>query len=297
MGRRSGRPDRRAARLPHPARRRDRRRRPRGEHAAGVHRRRRDLQSSSDRSPGSLLEEVGKTLIYRVGGAAGPLYGTGFRQIGVTVSEAVTPDGEVLLSALRAGLEGIQALGAAAAGDKTMVDAWEPAVAAFERTLRSGGVTEEAARNAAEAANAGCRGDPADAGAEGTGVVPGFAEHRTSRSRRDVDRAHLRGARTSPPSRDRDRALRRGGSSRHDPVRRSGGTHPQGAWGARRDSASRRSRIGWGSRRQPSTACSARSSSRSSSSRTPTAGSTGWERPCSSSGTRSSTTTSCALAR
>ena len=55
------------------------------------------LQSSSDRSPGSLLEEVGKTLIYRVGGAAGPLYGTGFRQIGVTVSEAVTPDGEVLL--------------------------------------------------------------------------------------------------------------------------------------------------------------------------------------------------------
>ena len=113
------------------------------------------VQSSSDRSPGSLLEEVGKTLIYRVGGAAGPLYGTGFRQIGVTISEAVTPDGEVLLSALRAGLEGIQALGAAAAGDKTMVDAWEPAVAAFQRTLEAGGETEEAARNAAEAANAG----------------------------------------------------------------------------------------------------------------------------------------------
>jgi len=113
------------------------------------------VQSSSDRSPGSLLEEVGKTLIYRVGGAAGPLYGTGFRQIGVTISEAVTPDGEVLLSALRAGLGGIQALGAAAAGDKTMVDAWEPAVAAFQRTLEAGGETEEAARNAAEAANAG----------------------------------------------------------------------------------------------------------------------------------------------
>ena len=45
------------------------------------------LQSSSDRSPGSLLEEVGKTLIYRVGGAAGPLYGTGFRRIGVTFSD------------------------------------------------------------------------------------------------------------------------------------------------------------------------------------------------------------------
>ena len=113
------------------------------------------LESSSDRSPGSLLEEVGKTLVYRVGGAAGPLYGTCFREIGVTVSAAVTPDDDVLLAALRAGLDGIQALGAAAAGDKTMVDAWAPAVAAFERTLRAGGVTEDAARDAAEAANAG----------------------------------------------------------------------------------------------------------------------------------------------
>lgn len=113
------------------------------------------LQSTPDGSPGSLLQEVGTTLIYRVGGAAGPLFGTGFRQIGATLCEAGTPDGEVLLSALRAGLEGIQALGAAAPGDKTMVDAWEPAVSAFERALRAGGNTGEAARDAAEAANAG----------------------------------------------------------------------------------------------------------------------------------------------
>jgi dihydroxyacetone kinase-like protein len=113
------------------------------------------LQSSSGGSPGSLLQEVGTTLIYRVGGAAGPLFGTGFHQIGETLCEAGTPDGEVLLSALRAGLEGIQTLGAAAPGDKTMVDAWEPAVSAFERTLRAGGNVGEAARNASEAASAG----------------------------------------------------------------------------------------------------------------------------------------------
>jgi dihydroxyacetone kinase-like protein len=113
------------------------------------------LQSSPDGSPGSLLHEVGTTLVYRVGGAAGPLFGTGFRQIGATLSEAGQPDGEVLLSALRAGLLGIQALGAAAPGDKTMVDAWEPAVSALERTLRAGGTAGEAARSAAEAANAG----------------------------------------------------------------------------------------------------------------------------------------------
>jgi dihydroxyacetone kinase-like protein len=113
------------------------------------------LQSSPEGSPGSLLEEVGTTLVYRVGGAAGPLFGTGFRQIGATVSEADQPDGEVLLSALRAGLAGIQVLGAAVPGDKTMVDAWEPAVSALERTLRVGGTMSEAARSAAEAANAG----------------------------------------------------------------------------------------------------------------------------------------------
>jgi dihydroxyacetone kinase-like protein len=113
------------------------------------------LQSSPEGAPGTLLQEVGTTLIYRVGGAAGPLFGTGFRRIGEIVSDAGTPDGEVLLSALRAGLDGIQALGAAAPGDKTMVDAWEPAVSAFERTLRAGGATGDAARNAVDAANAG----------------------------------------------------------------------------------------------------------------------------------------------
>jgi dihydroxyacetone kinase-like protein len=113
------------------------------------------LQSSPEGAPGLLLAEVGTTLVYRVGGAAGPLFGTGFRQIGATVSEADQPDGEVLLSALRAGLAGIQVLGAAVPGDKTMVDAWEPAVSALERTLRAGGTMSEAARSAAEAANAG----------------------------------------------------------------------------------------------------------------------------------------------
>jgi dihydroxyacetone kinase-like protein len=113
------------------------------------------LQSSPEGSPGALLTEVGTTLIYRVGGAAGPLYGTGFRKMGETLSESHRPDGELLLSGLRAGLDGIKALGAAVPGDKTMVDAWEPAVVAFEETLRAGGTTDQAARNAFEAAVAG----------------------------------------------------------------------------------------------------------------------------------------------
>ncbi len=110
------------------------------------------VTSSSDLPPGDILREVGTTLVYRVGGAAGPLFGTGFREIGAGISAAPSMDAEALLSGLRAGLDGIQALGAAVAGDKTIVDAWAPALVGFERTLRSGGAGDAAASNAAEAA-------------------------------------------------------------------------------------------------------------------------------------------------
>jgi phosphoenolpyruvate---glycerone phosphotransferase subunit DhaL len=105
--------------------------------------------------PGSLLWEVGSTVVREVGGAAGPLYGTGFRRMGEAVGTAQTFDAEVLLAAIRAGLEGVQALGAAVEGDKTMVDAWTPALAAFEHELRAGRGLAEGAEKAAGAAEAG----------------------------------------------------------------------------------------------------------------------------------------------
>lgn len=113
------------------------------------------LQTSDRRSPGALLTEVGTTLIYRVGGAAGPLYGAGFRGMGGALSAAETLDTDALLAALRAGLEGVQALGAAVPGDKTLVDAWAPAVTAFDRELRAGGSAADAGRRASEAASEG----------------------------------------------------------------------------------------------------------------------------------------------
>ena len=100
---------------------------------------------------------VGGTLVYRVGGAAGPLFGTCFRRAGESFGDADAFDGEDLLKALRAGLDGIQGLGAAQEGDKTIVDAYAPALQAFERELRSGGDAPQAARRAADAARAGMR--------------------------------------------------------------------------------------------------------------------------------------------
>ena len=113
------------------------------------------VQAADDRPPGAILTEVGSTIVYRVGGAAGPLYGSAFRRIGAALSEADRLDGEALLTALRAGLDGIQDLGAAVPGDKTIVDAWAPAVAAFERALRSGATVPDAVLRAVEAANEG----------------------------------------------------------------------------------------------------------------------------------------------
>lgn len=107
--------------------------------------------------PGALLQTVGNAIVFKVGGAAGPLYGSAFRDAGAALGDTETFDGEDLLAALRAAVAAIQRLGAAEEGDKTIVDAWLPAVAAFERELRSGGTAADAAARAAVAADEGAR--------------------------------------------------------------------------------------------------------------------------------------------
>jgi len=104
--------------------------------------------SPVDGSPGELLARVGDTLVLTVGGAAGPLYGSAFRCMGRELADADVFDAEGLLSLLRAGLGEMKRLGAARLGDKTIVDAFEPATIAFERGLRAG---EELGRAAARA--------------------------------------------------------------------------------------------------------------------------------------------------
>lgn len=108
-----------------------------------------------DGLPGVLLETVGTTLVLSVGGAAGPLYGSAIRHMGRELADADTFDPEGLLVLLRTGLAEIQRLGAATVGDKTMVDAFEPATHAFERGLRAGEGLVGAAGRARAAAEEG----------------------------------------------------------------------------------------------------------------------------------------------
>jgi dihydroxyacetone kinase-like protein len=87
------------------------------------------LDSSEVDSPASVLKLVAKTLISKVGGASGPLLGTAFLRAATGLEEV---DGASVAAALRAALDGVVARGKAQVGDKTMVDALQPAVEAAE---------------------------------------------------------------------------------------------------------------------------------------------------------------------
>jgi dihydroxyacetone kinase-like protein len=106
-------------------------------------------------SPGQLLILAGKTLVATVGGASGPLWGSALRRAGRTLGDAETFDGKQLALALDAAIDGVVELGAAAVGDKTMVDALVPAARALHEALDSGRSLQEAAQAAADAAREG----------------------------------------------------------------------------------------------------------------------------------------------
>jgi len=79
---------------------------------------------------GSILKTVGTTLVSTVGGASGPLYGTAFLRAGMATSGKHELYESDIVSMLEAALEGIKVRGKAQLGEKTMVDALTPALAA-----------------------------------------------------------------------------------------------------------------------------------------------------------------------
>jgi dihydroxyacetone kinase-like protein len=107
--------------------------------------------------PGQLLRTAGRTFVSTVGGAAGPLYGTALLQAGEALGDEREFGPQRLLAALRAALDGVQRVGAASEGDKTMVDALAPGLAALQLGLARGGSLETAVRSARAAAAGGMR--------------------------------------------------------------------------------------------------------------------------------------------
>ncbi|WP_369387396.1 dihydroxyacetone kinase subunit DhaL [Streptomyces sp. CG1] len=89
------------------------------------------LEKEAPGTPGAVLTLAGRQLISTVGGASGPLYGTLLRRTGKALGDAPEVGAEQLAEALRSGVDGVMALGGAAPGDKTMIDALVPAVDAL----------------------------------------------------------------------------------------------------------------------------------------------------------------------
>ncbi|MEW2069852.1 dihydroxyacetone kinase subunit DhaL [Streptomyces sp. NPDC007346] len=101
-------------------------------------------------TPASILSSTGRLFMSEIGGAAGALYGSALFAIGSALPDADEVNPDEFAAALQAGLDRIQVLGAAVPGDKTMVDAFAPAVAAFRDAAGAGfGPAAEAAADAA----------------------------------------------------------------------------------------------------------------------------------------------------
>ena len=113
------------------------------------------LDAASPGAPGAILTLTGNTLISKVGGASGPLYGTAFRRAGKALGDAADVDLPALSAALDAALAGVQQLGAARESDKTLVDALAAATRAFGKAIAEGASESEALAALAEAAEAG----------------------------------------------------------------------------------------------------------------------------------------------
>jgi dihydroxyacetone kinase-like protein len=113
------------------------------------------LVQTPPETPGAALKLAAMALMSKVGGAAGPLYGTAYLRAATALGESADIDAAALAGALTAARDGIVARGKAELGDKTMVDAWSPAVEAADEVLVAGGDAVAVLAAAAEAAEVG----------------------------------------------------------------------------------------------------------------------------------------------
>ena len=108
------------------------------------------LESADPATPADVLKAVSMALIGKVGGAAGPLYGTAFLRASTTLADKGEVSAEDVAAAIGAALEGVKTRGKAEVGDKTMIDALTPAAEAAGSTSGSVAAVFRAAAEAAK---------------------------------------------------------------------------------------------------------------------------------------------------
>lgn len=115
------------------------------------------LPSVADKDIGTVFKSVGMTLVSTVGGAGGPLYGTFFMQAGTASANKLELSVADWAVALESAINGVIARGKANPGDKTMIDALLPALAALKQAVADGSEMGDALRRSAAAAEQGMK--------------------------------------------------------------------------------------------------------------------------------------------
>ncbi len=113
------------------------------------------LPSTEDKDIGSILKMTGMALISSVGGAGGPLYGTLFMRAGMATAGKYELSSTDVAQMLEAALDGVLQRGKAHPGDKTMVDALQPAIDAYKEALEKGEEITPALQESVKAAHEG----------------------------------------------------------------------------------------------------------------------------------------------
>lgn len=113
------------------------------------------LPTVEDKDIGTILKNVGMTLLSKVGGAAGPLYSTLFMKAGTTIGAKTEMELTDWAKALEAATVGIANLGKALPNDKTMLDSLYPALSALNSAVENGAPNGEALQKSADAAHEG----------------------------------------------------------------------------------------------------------------------------------------------
>jgi dihydroxyacetone kinase-like protein len=106
-------------------------------------------------SIGAVFRSVSQTLLTKVGGASGPLYGTAFLKMSITLKELNEASMEQLGEALREAANGMKQRGKAEEGDKTLIDIWVPVARLLSENKENVKVEDirAAAKHALEASN------------------------------------------------------------------------------------------------------------------------------------------------
>jgi dihydroxyacetone kinase-like protein len=93
---------------------------------------------NNDMSLSDALDTLGTVLITEIGGSMGPLYGVMFTQFAEALDKCSSIDARTFSAMLTYGLDGVQSVGSAQVGDKTLLDALVPAIAAFNAATAAG---------------------------------------------------------------------------------------------------------------------------------------------------------------